>query len=242
MPDPILDETNPEFFPDPLEADAEGFIGFSESLSSRRLISAYLQGIFPWMKLDEAPFYWCWFSPDPRMCLYPAEFKVSRSLKKALKEKHFQIRVDQNFEEVMRKCAEIKRSHESSSWIETDMIEQYSELHSLGIAHSIEAYQGKKLVGGLYGLAMGRVFFGESMFHQVSEASKACMACLVKISQLSGIELIDCQVYNQFLQSLGAREVPRKDFLSQLKNICQGTSSSADWKSYAQEDDLLLLP
>ena len=242
MPYPVLDETNPEFFPDPLEADAEGFIGFSESLSSRRLISAYQQGIFPWMKLDEAPFYWCWFSPDPRMCLYPAEFKVSRSLKKALKEKHFQIRVDQNFEKVMQRCAEIKRSHESSSWIETDMIEQYSELHRLGIAHSIEAYQGKELVGGLYGLAMGRVFFGESMFHQVSEASKACMACLVKISQLSGIELIDCQVYNQFLQSLRAREVPRKDFLSQLKDICQGTSSSADWKSYAQQDDLLLLP
>ena len=242
MPYPVLDETNPEFFPDPLEADAEGFIGFSESLSSRRLISAYQQGIFPWMKLDEAPFYWCWFSPDPRMCLYPAEFKVSRSLKKALKEKHFRIRVDQNFEKVMQRCAEIKRSHESSSWIETDMIEQYSELHRLGIAHSIEAYQGKKLVGGLYGLAMGRVFFGESMFHQVSEASKACMACLVKISQLSGIELIDCQVYNQSLQSLGAREVPRKDFLSQLKDICQGTSSSVDWKSYAQQDDLLLLP
>jgi len=242
MPYPVLDETNPEFFPDPLEADAEGFIGFSESLSSRRLINAYQQGIFPWMKLDEAPFYWCWFSPDPRMCLYPTEFKVSRSLKKALKEKHFRIRVDQNFEEVMRKCAEIKRSHESSSWIETDMIEQYSELHRLGIAHSIEAYQGKELVGGLYGLAMGRVFFGESMFHQVSEASKACMACLVKISQLSGIELIDCQVHNQFLQSLGAREVPREDFLSQLKDICQGTSSSADWKSYAQQDDLLLLP
>ena len=242
MPYPLLDETNPEFFPDPLEADAEGFIGFSESLSSRRLISAYQQGIFPWMKLDEVPFYWCWFSPDPRMCLYPAEFKISRSLKKALKEKHFQIRVDQNFEEVMRRCAEIKRSHESSSWIETDMIEQYCELHRIGIAHSIEAYQGKELVGGLYGLAMGRVFFGESMFHQVSEASKACMACLVKISQLSGIELIDCQVYNQFLQSLGAGEVPRKDFLSQLKDICQGTSSSADWKSYAQQDDLLLLP
>ena len=161
MPYPVLDETNPEFFPDPLEADAEGFIGFSESLSSRRLISAYQQGIFPWMKLDEAPFYWCWFSPDPRMCLYPAEFKVSRSLKKALKEKHFQIRVDQNFEKVMRKCAEIKRSHESSSWIETDMIEQYSELHRLGIAHSIEAYQGKELVGGLYGLAMGQgIFWG----------------------------------------------------------------------------------
>ena len=161
---------------------------------------------------------------------------------KSLKEKHFQIRVDQNFEKVMRKCAEIKRSHESSSWIETDMIEQYSELHRLGIAHSIEAYQGKELGGWVIWTGNGQVFFGESMFHQVSEASKACMACLVKISQLSGIELIDCQVYNQFLQSLGAQEVPRKDFLSQLKDICQGTSSSADWKSYAQQDDLLLLP
>ncbi|MEK9783524.1 MAG: leucyl/phenylalanyl-tRNA--protein transferase [Opitutales bacterium] len=238
----LLDDNHPEFFPDPRLSDDHGLVAVSKGLGIKRLITAYRQGIFPWMKMECSPNYWCWFSPDPRMCLYPDEFKVPRSLKKALKERRFQIRVDQNFEEVMRRCAEIKRSHESSSWIETDMIEQYSELHRLGIAHSIEAYEAKQLVGGLYGLAMGRVFFGESMFHQVSEASKACMACLVKISQLNGIELIDCQVYNQFLQSLGAREVAREDFLSQLKDICQGTSSSADWKSYAQQDDLLLLP
>ena len=242
MPYPLLNEDNPDSFPDPLKADAEGFIGFSKSLGSRRLISAYQQGIFPWMKLDEDPFYWCWFSPDPRMCLYPEEFKVSRSLKRAINEKRFKIRVNRNFEKVMQRCAEIKRSNESGSWIETDMIQQYVELHKLGIAHSVEAYQGKELVGGLYGLAMGNVFFGESMFHNVSEASKVCMTYLVKIALKSKIELIDCQVYNQFLQSLGAREVLRKDFLSQLKEICQQTYSSADWEFYAQKDDLLLLP
>ena len=136
------------------------------------------------------------------MCLYPDEFKVPRSLKKALLDKRFQIRVDQNFEEVIRACANVPRPGQESSWIEDEMLVDYGKLHDQGVAHSIEAYQAERTRGGLYGLTMGKVFFGESMFHQVPEASKVCMAKLVEFSIHAGFQFIDCQVYNQFLQSL----------------------------------------
>jgi len=231
----LLDDNKPDFFPDPRLSDDHGFVAVSKELGITRLIAAYRQGIFPWMKMKDAPYFWCWYSPNPRMILYPQEFKISRSLKKALKEKRFQVRMDQNFKGLMQRCAEVKRSYESSSWIEPDMIEQYSELHRLGVAHSIEAYQEKEMVGGLYGLALGRAFFGESMFHLKPEGSKVCMAKLVEIAKEAGFLFIDCQVPNPFLHSLGAREVTRNKFLHQLKEAHPEQPSPADWLSLSKK-------
>jgi len=233
MPYPLLDDCTPEHFPNPHGADAHGFVALSRSLGKERVIHAYRKGIFPWMKMDEPPFCWCWFSPDPRMSLYPQNFKTSRSLAKVLRQGSLELRVDQNFESVMRACATIQRPNQEKSWIEEDMIEDYTALHHAGIAHSIEAYEGGKLVGGLYGLAMDRVFFGESMFHYVPEASKACMALLVKLAISADLWMIDCQVYNPFLESLGAEEVPRTRFLSELAEACTQTESHINWKDIA---------
>jgi len=230
----FLDDLNPEFFPDPNTSDPTGLLALSADLGAERLIAAYLRGIFPWMKMDQPPNLWCWYSPDPRMVLYPEEFKVSRSLKQALKNELFSIRIDQNFAQVMRNCASISRSNQPTSWIEPDMEKEYFELHQRGIAHSIEAFQGDNLVGGLYGIALGKVFFGESMFHKVSEASKVCMAKLIEIARTEGLHFIDCQVPNSFLYTLGARAIPRKRFLLELEGALQNDNSVVDWSSWKQ--------
>ena len=168
------------------------------------------------------------------MLLYPDEFKASRSLSQAIQKKTFEVKIDHSFAKVMHACASIPRKHEPGSWIEQDMEVDYGKLHLQGYAHSIEAYQDGSLVGGLYGLAMGHAFFGESMFHQVPEASKVCMAKLVEIAQSSGLHFIDCQVPNPFLQSLGAREVKRNQFLSELNKACEKGKSVVDWTTLAQ--------
>ncbi len=163
------------------------------------------------------------------MVLYPERFRMSRSLKKAWVGNRFEIRTDQAFEEVMRACALAKRPGQESTWIESEMISEYGQLHQKGIAHSIEAYQEGKLVGGLYGLAIGKVFFGESMFHRKPEASKACMAKLVEIARIGGLNFIDCQVPSPFLGNLGAEEVERNEFLEQLGDACMDLSCFVDW-------------
>ena len=226
----LLDEENPLCFPNPGESDAEGFLAVSRRLGIDRLIHAYRNGIFPWMKMDFAPHLWCWFSPDPRMLLFPAEFKISRSLKKAIKEKHFEIKVDHDFRATIESCASVKRASQESTWIESDMIEDYVQLHERGIAHSVEAYQEGNLVGGLYGLSMGNLFFGESMFHLVPEASKACLAKLVEIASRQEFDFIDCQVHNPHLESIGAREVERSSFLDRLKAGLAVDNQPVDWK------------
>ena len=226
----LLDEDNPQFFPDPRESDPDGLVAVSRTLGVDRLIHAYRNGIFPWLKMDYPPFLWCWFSPDPRMLLFPKEFKVSRSLGKAIKENRFEIKIDLDFRSTMEKCASVKRSHEESTWIESDMIEDYVRLHERGIAHSIEAYQDGELKGGLYGLSMGNLFFGESMFHLVPEASKVCMAKLVEIAIRKEFLFIDCQVSNPHLESMGARETERSLFLDLLEKGLSGEEQSIDWK------------
>jgi leucyl/phenylalanyl-tRNA--protein transferase len=198
------------------------------------LVQAYQHGIFPWMKMDFDPFLWCWFSPDPRMLLFPEEFKISRSLRKTMRSERFEIRVDHDFRSIMESCAMVKRSSQESTWIERDMIEDYVQLHERGIAHSIEAYQDGKLAGGLYGLSMGRLFFGESMFHLVPEASKACLARLVKIARSHDFPFIDCQVHNDHLESIGAREVDRTFFLDALVENLPPKAASIDWEAEAQ--------
>ena len=230
----LLDHGTEESFPDPTDFDDAGLVALSSKLGTSRLVSAYQKGIFPWMKMDHPPHLWCWYSPNPRMLLYPEEFKISRSLARVMKEKIFEIKVDHRFNRVMQACATIKRPQQESSWIEPDMQKDYGLLHQQGIAHSIEAYVGDKLVGGLYGLCLGKAFFGESMFHTVPEASKVCMAKLVDIAKAEGFHFIDCQVPNPFLQSLGAREVKREIFLSQLADACKPTSTETDWRSLAQ--------
>ena len=230
----LLDNENPEVFPDPKQADESGLLAVSIGLGTERILAAYQQGIFPWMKLDRPPHLWCWYTPDPRMLLYPKDFKVSRSLSQAIRKKTFDIKINHSFAKVMHACASIPRKNEPSSWIEPDMEMDYGTLHQQGYAHSIEAFQDGLLVGGLYGLAMGHAFFGESMFHQVPEASKVCIFKLVEIAQSFGLDFIDCQVPNPFLRSLGAREVGRSQFLSQLDLACGKRESVVDWAALAQ--------
>ena len=180
-----------------------------------------------------APFLLVLVFPRPKDVPVPKNFKTSRSLAKVLRQGSLELRVDNNFESVMRACATIKRPNQEKSWIEEDMIEEYTALHHAGIAHSVEAYEGGKLVGGLYGLAMDRVFFGESMFHYIPEASKVCMAHLVKLAISADLWMIDCQVHNPFLESLGAEEVPRTRFLRELVEACTQTESRINWKGIA---------
>ena len=229
----FLENENPEILPDPVLADSSGLVAVSTYLGTERLIAAYRKGIFPWVKMENFPHYWCWYSPNPRMLLYPNEFKISRSLKQTLKQNCFEIKIDQAFPEVMRGCATAKRPQQENTWIEPEMEVDYTLLHHQGITHSVEAYFENQLVGGLYGLAIGRAFFGESMFHQLPEASKVCMNRLVEISLTYGIDFIDCQVSNPFLKTLGAREVSRTVFLNQLENATKQSQSVINWDELA---------
>ncbi|MDG1139466.1 MAG: leucyl/phenylalanyl-tRNA--protein transferase [Opitutales bacterium] len=225
----LLNEDEPKWFPNPIEADDEGLVAVSEKLGTDRLIEAYIHGIFPWMKMDYAPHFWCWFSPNPRMVLFPNKFKTSKSLQRVLKNKKFEIRINQGFTETMKACAHAKRPDQEATWIEKDMIEDYTKLHELGVAHSVEAFLDEKRVGGLYGLALGRVFCGESMFHTQADASKVCLAHLVEIAKAHGISLIDCQVHTPHLESMGAQEIARSDYLKLLQDSIISTESVVDW-------------
>ncbi len=210
-----MDDRDPVWFPDPALTDSQGLVAVSETLGIERLIHAYKNGIFPWLKIGEYPL-WHWFSPDPRFLLFLEQFKISRSLKKAIKEEKFEIRINQNFRQTIQSCAQAKRPNQESTWIEDDMIEDYCKLNKMGIAHSIEAYQKEHLVGGLYGLKLGNSFFGESMFYKEPEASKLCLAKLVEIGLKQNFHFIDCQVHTPHLEKLGAIEVPRNIFLEKL--------------------------
>ena len=238
----LLDDQYPSLIPDPEKADENGMVAVSETLGIERLIAAYQKGIFPWMKMEQEPNYWCWFSPELRMVLKPSNIKISRSLKKALLSESFEIRIDHTFEDTMRSCAKALRPGQESTWIEEDMIRDYTKLHELGITHSIEAYHDGKKVGGLYGLAMGKMFFGESMFHIVPEASKICLAHLAQLSCKHGIELIDCQAHTPHLEKMGAGEIPRNEFSEQLKNFLKDSQSVIPWKELAESSTLARLP
>jgi leucyl/phenylalanyl-tRNA--protein transferase len=226
----FLNDREPAWFPNPSKTNKEGLVAVSETLGVERLVIAYKNGIFPWLKAGEYPL-WHWFSPDPRFLLYPKNFRISRSLKKALKEKTFKIQINQNFQTVMESCAAAKRPDQESTWIEDDMIKDYCKLHDLGLAHSIEAHYENKLVGGLYGIFLGRSFFGESMFFKMPEASKVCLAKLIDFAKLHNFDFVDCQVYTEHLKNMGACEVGRTDFLTQLKNSLSKESINLDWNN-----------
>jgi leucyl/phenylalanyl-tRNA---protein transferase len=197
---------------------APGLLAASADLLPSRLIDAYRRGIFPWYS-DGQPVLW--WSPDPRMILRPAEFKVSPSLRKTLKrvlrDDAWEIRVDDNFAAVMRACAQAPRHGQRGTWITADVIEAYSSLHRVGDAHSIETWFEGERVGGLYGVSFGRMFFGESMFADVTDASKMALAALVGHLRHHKIEMIDCQQNTSHLASLGGREIPRKAFVAHVR-------------------------
>ena len=190
-----------------------GLIGIGGDLSTKRLLKAYSQGIFPWYS-DEEPILW--YSPDPRMVITPEVFHLSKSLKKVILSKRFDVRVNKAFVDVITNCQTVNRYGQSGTWIGDDMMRSYCELHDYGYAHSYEVYEKDKLVGGLYGVALGQVFFGESMFSLVSNASKVAFAYLL---QKSHYRLVDCQVENPHLESLGAFKLARDLFIQQLKTF-----------------------
>lgn len=186
-----------------------GLLAAGGDLSPERLISAYSRGIFPWYS-DGQPILW--WSPDPRLILVPSQTHIGRTLKKRLRKKTFDITVDTAFEEVIRHCAQIPRDDQDGTWITNEMEEAYISLHKHGIAHSIEAWADNHLVGGLYGVSLGKAFFGESMFSLTTDASKVAFATLATQLKQWGFELIDCQVKTDLLESFGATEIKRKEF------------------------------
>ena len=198
-------------FPNPLDASEEGIVAYGGDLSPSRLMLAYRSGIFPWYSVNDPILWW---SPDPRLILELDDFKLSRSLRKKIPQ--FEIRFDSVFSQVINECSTAPRRGQKGSWIVPEMIEAYETLHALGYAHSVEAFQNGVLVGGLYGVSVGGVFCGESMFAKVSDASKVAFAVLVEYLREWGFEFIDCQVPTNHLKSLGAKEVSRESFLSRL--------------------------
>ncbi len=195
-------------------------------LEPARLLAAYERGVFPWYSAQQPILWW---SPDPRMVLYPEEFVVSRSLRKTLRNGPFTTRVDSDFAAIIRACAEPRRSG-PDTWLHHEMIASYERLHNLGFAHSVETYVGERLVGGLYGIHLGGVFFGESMFSRERDASKVAMARLVEECRVRDIRLIDCQIASSHLASLGARELSRDQFVALLRRYAR-RSPSASWSA-----------
>ncbi|WP_197023744.1 leucyl/phenylalanyl-tRNA--protein transferase [Microbulbifer sp. HZ11] len=210
-------------------ADPNGLLAVGGDLTPEWLLAAYARGIFPWFS-DDQPILW--WSPSPRCIVRPQTLKFSRSLRKTIRQQRFEITFDQAFEDVLHGCA-APRSDDSGTWITDDMRWAYTEMHARGHAHSVEAWQDGQLVGGLYGLSIGRVFFGESMFHRAADASKVAFAHLVRQLRLWGCELIDCQVSNPHLVSLGAEEVPRDEFEQLLVEGVTQASFPHPWPAKA---------
>ena len=203
------------FFPPVHLAHSSGIIGLGGDLSSERLQLAYNSGIFPWFE-DGEPI--TWWSPDPRMVLFLDELVVSKSMRTILNRKIFKVTFNKDFRAVITNCQAIKREGQDGTWITDDMIEAYCKLYELGIAKSVEVWQDDELVGGLYGVDLGHVFCGESMFSKVSNASKVAFIYLVEKLKKEHYKLLDCQVYNSHLESLGCREISREDFMAILKS------------------------
>lgn len=203
------------WFPDMDKALPDGLLAIGGDLSTQRLLLAYRNGIFPWFD-DDVPMWWC---PDPRFVLYSNELKVSKSMKQLLKREAFDFRLDTAFDKVITNCQQKPRKDQDGTWITEDVRAAYIQLHKLGYAHSAEAWQDGQLIGGLYGIRMGKVFFGESMFSHQSNTSKFAFIKLVQQLKEEGVQLIDCQVHTNHLESLGARMIPRADFVSLITDL-----------------------
>jgi leucyl/phenylalanyl-tRNA--protein transferase len=219
--------TDPESFPPPHEAleEPNGLLAAGGDLKPERLLSAYRRGIFPWYERGQPILWWC---PNPRAVLFPPELRVSRSLRRVVRRRPFTLTADTAFAEVIAACA-APRSYALDTWITDEMSIAYRKLHRLGWAHSFEAWRDDELVGGLYGVAIGRVFFGESMFARVTDASKTAFVATVRYLAARGFELIDCQVASAHLRSLGATDVPRERFLRMLADWCPAPNLQQSW-------------
>ena len=223
---PVFQLSDEIIFPDPSLAEPDGLLAVGGDLSPERLLTAYKNGIFPWFSEHEPILWW---SPDPRLVLFPQKFIISHSLKQKIKQNIFSVRMDSNFEQVISACAETERRHEDGTWITDEMKAAYIELHHKGFAHSVECYFDGKLVGGLYGISLGKSFFGESMFHSMTDASKVALYYLVEKAKEFGFIFIDSQVETEHLMSLGAELIPRKKYLKLLKEAMKFPSYKGIW-------------
>jgi leucyl/phenylalanyl-tRNA--protein transferase len=209
-------------------AEPDGLLAVGGTLSPRRLITAYEHGVFPWYAEGQPVLWW---SPDPRAVLFPAELRVSRSLRKRIRNAGFETRLDTAFAAVIEQCAEPRASGEGT-WLTADMIAAYTELHALGLAHSVESWHDGVLVGGLYGVRLGQVFFGESMFSRTADGSKIALVRLIDEARARGIVVIDCQIASPHLESLGSRSIPRTEFTALLSQHCR-PHQPGSWKQHS---------
>lgn len=213
-------------FPPPHLAEKEGLLAIGGDLSEKRLLLAYRMGIFPWFSEDEPLMWW---TPDPRLILYPHELKVSKSLKKIIRQNKFQITMDTAFEDVITACADVRIENGEGTWIVDDMVTSYCDLNKSGYAHSVEAWYQGELAGGLYGVSLGRCFFGESMFTRISNASKVAFVTLVEYLKTRAFDFIDCQVTTAHLMRFGAKEITRSRFLSELTQSLKHPTLRGRW-------------
>ena len=203
------------YFPPVDEASYEGILAVGGDLSTARLLLAYRNGIFPWFNQDEPILWW---SPPERMVVVPQLYKVSKSTRNLLNQQKFKVTFNQNFEEVIRHCQQVERKEQDGTWITEDIIESYTKLHEMGFAQSVEVWQNDEVVGGLYGIDLGHVFCGESMFSKVPNASKIAFVTLIQYLKDKNYKLLDCQLHNDHLEKLGAFEIPRETFIKVLKS------------------------
>jgi len=213
MPLAVLDDKL--WFPNVEDALDDGLLAIGGDLQPNRIILAYKKGIFPWYDGD-LPLWWC---PNPRFVLIPDELKISKSMKALFKKQAFKVTINSSFESVIKACKSAERKDQDGTWIKDEVVDAYTQLHNLGIAHSVEAWQNNQLVGGLYGIKLGKVFFGESMFSTVSNASKYAFISFVEQLKSEGVVLIDCQVYTEHLESLGAKMIMRQQFIHLLEQL-----------------------
>lgn len=224
---PIFWLTRDLAFPDPSLTGREGILAVGGDLSTERLLLAYRTGLFPWFNPEDPILWWC---PDPRYVLFPDELKVSKSMRPYFNQRKFKVTFDQDFRGVVRGCQQIPRKGQlGDTWLTEDMFEAYCRLHEMGYCHSVEVWQGDELVGGLYGISLGRVFFGESMFAKVSNASKVGFITLVRRLKELGFWMIDCQQGTKHLISLGARGVSREDFLEYMRKNNDEETLTGNW-------------
>lgn len=227
-----LDPQQPELFPPSEWAldEPNGLLAVGGDLSVSRLLAAYRRGLFPWYNPGEPILWW---SPDPRAVLFPDELKISRSLRKTLRKGVFEVRLDTAFEQVIQACA-APRGEDRGTWLDESMQAAYIQLHEEGYAHSAEAWFKGELVGGLYGVAIGKIFFGESMFSRQSDASKVAFIHFVHTLKAMDFQLVDCQVSSAHLSSLGARDIPRDEFISYLDRYCHPCQPGTSWSGQRQ--------
>ena len=219
-------------FPSPRTAGDEGLLAFGGDLNPNRILKAYRNGIFPWFNPEDPILWW---SPNPRMVLLPQDFKSNKSFKRVLRNKGFEVRFDTNFEAVITHCGNVPREGQEGTWLTKEMKEAYIEIHDMGFAHSIETYYEDELVGGLYGIAMGRGFFGESMFSLMPNASKVAIKALSSICEKKSYDFIDCQVETPHLINWGAKLVERDSFLNMLEETLTKTTDFGSWGDWSWE-------